>query len=88
MKLVQCSRCGSKELHEEGGLIVCDYCQSQFVPQADETRPADTVVGVHSDIENLLEKCRTDPANRRRYASLILDLDPTNTEAVNYLYSK
>ena len=80
MKLVQCSRCGSKELHEEGGLIVCDYCQSQFVPQADETRPADTV--------NLLEKCRTDPANRRRYASLILDLDPTNTEAVNYLYSK
>jgi len=72
-------------LHEENGLIVCAYCQSQFVPHAEDLRPKESVVGVYSDIQNLLEKCRADPANRRRYASLILDLDPTNREAAAYL---
>jgi len=31
-------------------------------------------------------KCRTDPANARRYAKLVLDLDPTNAQARAYLY--
>ena len=85
MKLVECTRCGSKELYEENGLVKCAYCQSQFVPQPDDARAKSTVIGVHSDIRNLLEKCRTDPANSRRYASLVLDLDPTNPEALAYL---
>ncbi|MEI6230618.1 MAG: hypothetical protein WCP81_07790, partial [Actinomycetes bacterium] len=66
-------------------LIVCAYCQSQFVPDVEDARPMESVIGVHSDIQNLLEKCKTDPANRRRFASLILDLDPTNREAAEYL---
>ena len=41
--------------------------------------------GVDSDIQMLLEKCKQDPANRRRYANLILDIDPTNREAAAYL---
>jgi hypothetical protein len=85
MKLVLCTRCGSKDLSEENGYVVCDYCQSRFVPQADDLPQAETVIGVHSDIQLLLQKCQDDPANRPRYAQLILDIDPTNQAARNYL---
>jgi len=85
MKILDCSRCGSKELTEQAGFVICLYCQSRFVPQPDEIPKAQTLVGLGSDIDNLLAKCRTDPQNRRRYASLILDIDPTNKEARAYL---
>ena len=85
MKLVRCTRCGSKELFEEDGYVVCAYCQSRFVPQADDILQKETVIGVHSDILVLLQKCQDDPANRRRYAGLILDIDPTNQAAREYL---
>ena len=85
MKLVGCARCGSRELLEEDGFAVCPYCRSRFTPQADDLPRKDTVIGVHSDIQMLLQKCEDDPANSRRYANLILDLDPTNHEATKYL---
>lgn len=85
MKLVDCSRCGSKELIEEDGYVICAYCQSRFVPSSEDVPAVASVVGVASDIDNLLAKCRSDPQNRRRYASLVLDLDPTNAEARQYL---
>lgn len=85
MKLVECTRCGSKELFVEGGYVVCAYCQSRFSPQAGDLPSRETVIGLDSDIQVLLQKCKDDPANRRRYASLILDIDPTNSEAGKYL---
>lgn len=85
MKLVKCSSCGSTELVENDGIIVCVYCQSRFFPQADDVPPRETVIGIESDIEVLLQKCRQDQKNRRRFANLILDIDPSNQEARKYL---
>lgn len=85
MKLLDCKSCGSKELVEENGLIVCVYCQSTYVPQADDVPAMETKIGLTSDIETLLLKCEQDPANSRRYANLILDIDPTNAQARQYL---
>jgi hypothetical protein len=85
MKLVSCTRCGSKELFEESGYVVCDYCRSRFVPQSGDLPNKESVIGVYSDVQLLLQKCRDDPANRRRYAALILDLDPTNQAVQMYL---
>ncbi len=85
MKLVECNRCGSKELFEENGLVVCAYCQSKFVPQVDDRPFKETVIGIGSDIQSLLQKCMDDPSNRRQFASLILDIDPTNRQAIAYL---
>ncbi len=85
MKLLDCMRCGSKEFVEEDGFIVCAYCKSKYVPQADDIPPKETVIGMASDIQALLQKCREDPTNRRRFANLILDIDPTNQEAKQYL---
>ena len=85
MKLVVCTACGSRELSEEDGYVVCVYCQSRFVPQAEDRLQTETVIGVQSDVEVLLQKCQDDPANRFRYAGLVLDIDPTNQEARQYL---
>ena len=57
-----------------------------FVLPLDERDPPPrSVIDVESDIQALLQKCREDPLNRNRYASLILDIDPTNREARSYL---
>ena len=85
MKLVSCTRCSSKDLFEEDGYVVCSYCRSRFVPHADDLLTKETVIGLHSDIESLLQKCEDDPANRGRYAALVLDIDPTNQAARKYL---
>lgn len=85
MDLVACTRCGSRELVDEGSNIVCPYCQSRFMPRgADVPRPG-AGVGIHQDVQALLRKCRDEPANARRYANLILDIDPTNRDAARYL---
>lgn len=85
MKSVECTRCGSKELFEDEGYVVCAYCQSRFMPEVDNNPRKGTVIDVQSDIQALLKKCIEDPANRRRYANLILDIDPSNWEATKYL---
>lgn len=86
MKIVECVRCGSKEMFEDGGYVVCAYCQSRFSPQpGDRTLPSPTLIGVQADVQALLQKCLDDPSNRRRYANLILDIDPTNPDAARYL---
>jgi DNA-directed RNA polymerase subunit RPC12/RpoP len=85
MKSVECKQCGSKELIEDNGYATCVYCQSRFVVEIDEPTRKRVVIDVQSDIETLLKKCIEEPTNRRRYASLVLDIDPSNTEAIKYL---
>jgi hypothetical protein len=86
MRLIDCANCGSKELAEEDGFIVCIYCKTKYVPEADDVPNKKTVIGIASDIQVLLNKCKIDPANRRRYANLVLDIDPNNTEAKQYIF--
>ena len=85
MKSVECTRCGSKELIEDNGYFICAYCQSRFMQEIDDYPRKGAVIDVQSDIQALLKKCIEEPANRHRYASLILDIDPSNTEAIKYL---
>lgn len=42
-------------------------------------------IGLDDDISRLLMKCKREPRNARRYANLILDIDPDNQEARKYL---
>jgi hypothetical protein len=55
------------------------------VPQPDDVLEKETFISLLSDVELLLQKCQDDPSNRRRYAGLILDIDPTNQTARQYL---
>lgn len=86
MKVVECSRCGSKELLAADGYLQCLFCRSRFELPEQNTAKKDTAINVLGDIQKLLKKCEDDPVNRIRYASLVLDIDPTNEEASKYLY--
>lgn len=87
MKTLDCTNCGSRELVYEAGFLTCIYCRSQFAPPGKDhwTSGVADGIGISADIRELLRKCESDPANRRRYANLILDLDPSNHDVQQYL---
>lgn len=84
MESFRCSHCGGNELLRLDDYALCAFCRTQY-----EDRPKElarqTVVNIRSDIETLLQKCKDDPANARRYAGLVLDIDPTNQNALRFL---
>lgn len=88
MQLTRCASCGSNELVLDSRQFVCPYCRSRYNLPVGDMPQRETVITVVSDVQALLEKCVNDPRNRRRYAGLILDIDPTNREALKYLMSE
>ena len=95
-----CQNCGASGLKLEKGYWRCEYCNSRFAATREEQKTyaapgAKSALGKHGgvssginlndDVERLLEKCRTDRRNARKYANLILDIDPDNEEALKYL---
>jgi hypothetical protein len=85
MKSVECTCCGSKELLEDDGSVVCAYCRSRLKLEVSDHPPKGAIIDFQSDIQALFNKCVEDPANRRRYVNLILDIDPSNQKAKQYL---
>jgi hypothetical protein len=85
MIIVECVKCGSNDLLKDGDFVVCAYCRARFVPQNGDFPASGAVIALHDDVEKLLSRCKAEPASRRRLANLILDIDPTNSEALQYL---
>ena len=92
MKSMNCKACGAAGLKVQGGWLVCEYCDSKFMLSSEDFdfyggKGPNTGTGISlgGDIERLLQKCRTDPRNARKYANLVLDMDPDNEEARKYL---
>ena len=85
MKILQCTNCGASGLVEKGGYMICPYCDSKFAIESSDFPQRSMGMSLNSDVENLLRKCRTDPKNARKYANLVLDIDPSNTEALKYI---
>ena len=88
MKLSICERCGSHEFFQKYNLLVCKYCLTEYSIQPDDIAAPTTIISLDNDITRLLQKCQDDPTNASRYASLVLDLDPNNSEAQKYLIPK
>lgn len=85
MKQQYCPNCGSDSFIYKDGAKYCKYCNSRFeITEAEKPKKA-SEISLQSDIEILLEKCKADPSRARKYAGLILDIDPTNREAKRYL---
>lgn len=82
---MKCSGCGSSDQFLENGYLICNYCRSKNRADPRDIPQKETIISINSDIEKLIEKCKSDPDNCRRYANLILDIDPTNQEAHHYL---
>ncbi|MBE6013866.1 MAG: hypothetical protein E7241_00665 [Lachnospiraceae bacterium] len=89
---LKCKCCGALNIENRNGMLYCPYCDSSFLPDENEQKALkgskpqqESKIGVKSDVEILLEKCRKEPGKARVYANLVLDIDPTNKEAKKYL---
>jgi len=80
MKQIVCPNCGANDFVIKGGYKICRYCDTKFAIKKNVT------VSLEDDVQQLLQKCKMNPANARRYANLILEIDPNNEEALRYLY--
>ena len=85
MKLMFCPNCGASSFDKKDGFMICRFCDSSFKMTLDDLEVKTSQISLGSDVEDLLKKCRTDPRNARKYANLILDIDPYNKEALKYL---
>lgn len=88
MKQLVCERCGGNDFVEQNGYRTCKYCNTSYVIQPEDSPRKNSNIALDDDIQLLLKKCRDDPANAARYASLVLDLDPRNSEALKYSNKK
>lgn len=86
MHVVRCERCGSVDFAEEGGHRICLFCRTKYALEERTVASSGSFVSISDDIANLLKKCADDPRNARRYANRILDIDPTNQEALSILH--
>ena len=99
MKSLSCKNCGAPGLRLESGYWQCDYCGSKFLIEKEEQKAfsrasssssdskhpgTSSGIALSDDVERLLLKCKTDRKNARKYANLILDIDPDNKEALKY----
>ena len=85
MKAIVCPQCNGTEFEVKSGKRVCLYCGTEFVVTKDDFGAKESNIQINSDVEALLEKCRANPRLARRYANLVLDIDPNNEEAKMYL---
>lgn len=85
MKIVICERCGGGEFIDRDGYRICQFCNTSYLITPEDSVKKESSISLENDINMLLQKCRDDPANARRYASLILDIDPGNADAIKYL---
>ena len=90
MIAMRCSACGATEFKKKNGLYICQYCGVQYERPVQMgtlscNEVAESEISLDNDISDLLEKCKTNPWNAKKYANLILDIDPTNAEAKKYL---
>ncbi len=85
MNIIKCPICGGKEFEENKRTRTCLYCGTQFQIPKEELPKKQSEIALNSDVERLLEKCRKDPKNAKKYANLILDIDPTNMDVLKYL---
>lgn len=84
MKPFVCNRCGSNEFIDQGSRRTCLFCRTSYEKPPVAAIKASTIA-LDDDIGSLLSKCQADPANAKRYARLILELDPGNRKALTYL---
>ena len=98
MEALVCKNCGANTLVRKNDYMVCSYCDSRFAITKEKRRGASFIsshyteqsligkessIALDDDVARLLEKCRTEPRNAKKYANLVLDIDPDNEEALS-----
>lgn len=84
MDHIVCKKCGSSEFVDKDNFRICVYCRTKY-DKPTTPKKTNATIALSDDVQALLDKCEKDPANARRYANLILDIDPINAEAKRIL---
>jgi uncharacterized Zn finger protein (UPF0148 family) len=101
MEALICKNCGANALTRKNDYMYCPYCESRFAITNEERRSGlwgssnqnatlshsgvNSSIALDDDVARLLEKCKVDPKRAKKYANLVLDIDPDNKEALKYL---
>lgn len=85
MQKLVCTNCGGNDFYELDGMFVCKFCHTRYYREQPKIRATNSDICLKDDVQRLFQKCNEDPKNARKYANLILDIDPTNKEALKYL---
>ncbi len=88
MKAIVCEKCGSNDWMEIPGFRKCKFCGTIYQLTAEDQPAKQSDINIRGDVQALLEKCKNDPMNAKKYANLILDIDPNNQQALAYLYAR
>ena len=91
MEALICKNCGANALMRRNDYMFCPYCDSRFAITIEERQTflggysshhvtlshsgVDSSIALDDDVIKLLEKCKNDPINSRKYANLVLDID-------------
>lgn len=100
MEALVCKRCGANDLIQKNGYVICSYCNTRYVITKEDRQSwfggnehlsalsrggVESTIALEDDVARLLKKCESNPAKARKYANLILDIDPDNEEALKFL---
>ena len=85
MRIIKCEQCGANDFSFDRGFRVCKYCGAKYLLETTDIPYKETTINIGNDVRMLLEKCKKEPTKAKRYANLILDIDPDNKEALRYL---
>lgn len=80
MKALVCDKCGSTKIKVESGFMICEYCDTKFLKPENLKIKSESCINLADDIAMLIEKCKMDPKNAKRYANRVLDIDPGNKD--------
>ena len=85
MKRFECSACGATDLYEEDGYVICRYCRSKFKKSIENGFGKESSIELDIDVKRLIEKIEKEPQNAKKYAQLILTIDPHNEYAARVM---
>ena len=85
--LIVCRFCGSR--FNVTSKEFSEYINNQKLSKSHKAvmqkENVNSCIAINDDVQRLLDKCKREPKNAKRYANLVLDIDPTNREALKYL---
>ncbi len=80
-----CENCGSKEYTVQKKKVICAYCHTCYKAQKGDPFTFGAKIDLMDDINILVSKCIKEPHNAKRYANIILEMDPYNQFARRYV---
>ena len=85
MQAITCKNCGGNDFLQKGRYLICRFCDTRYLLDKDQAPVPESTIALNEDVIRLLHLWREHPEDGARYAKLILQIDPNNTQAIQKL---